>query len=164
MNKEQEEKLEEKIAMCWFGVFAFVLTWSLNFSEMFLPWETIPDSEWTVHGEMGETGMSKGRLRDYEIFKIECRGNIYDVTAKRGEKRSFHQGTRPKLLKRGTTVITHKLYKLYHLYCYITAGFLPFAIIGIIFNHHPSPKYNRNLAQQKRFKPRQRLLKKKNRR
>lgn len=164
MNKEQEEKIENRLSWCWLGVFAFVLTWSLNFSMMFLPWETIPDSEWTVHGEMGKTVISGGRLDDYEMFKIEYQGNIYDVTAKRGEKSGYHQGIRPKLLKRGTTVITHKLYKLYHLYCYITAFFLPFAIIGIIFNHHPSPKYNRNPAQQKRFKPRQRLLKKKNRR
>lgn len=162
MNKEQEEKIEDKLAWCWFGVFAFVLIWSLNFSIMFLPWETIPDSEWTVHGEMKETVIST--RRSYESFRIEYQGNIYKVTAVYKERTAYLKGIRPKLLKRGTTVITHKLYKFYHIYCYITAFFLPFAIIGIIFNHHPSPKYNRNPAQQKRFKPRQRLLKKKNRR
>lgn len=162
MNKEQEEKIEKKLSWCWFGVFAFVLIWSLNFSIMFLPWETIPDSEWTVHGEMEETVIST--RRSYESFRIEYQGNIYKVTAVYKERTAYLKGIRPKLLKRGTTVITHKLYKFYHIYCYITAVFLPFAIIGIIFNHHPSPKYNRNPAQQKRFKPRQRLLKKKNRR
>lgn len=163
MNKEQEEKIENRLSWCWLGVFAFVLMWSLCFPQMFLPWETIPDSEWTVHGEMGETVINP--RGSYETFRIEYQGNIYKVTAKYKEKTDYHKGIRPKLLinKRGT-VLTSKYYHRDRLYCFITAGFLPFAIIGIIFNHHPSPKYNRNPAQQKRFKPRQRLLKKKNRR
>lgn len=163
MNREQEEKIDDKLAWCWFYVFVFVLIWSLKFPQMFLPWETIPDSEWTVHGEMGKTDISTSG--NYETFRIEYQGNIYKVISQEGEKTAYLKGIRPKLLinKRGK-VLTSKLYHRDRLYCYITAVFLPFAIIGIIFNHHPSPKYNRNPAQQKRFKPRQRLLKKKNRR